>query len=419
MLSRRGAAGAATLDIPWRFAPGANNRYDPVSNPGGVISFATSENALMLDEIHDFAQQHASIPALAYTYRFSTEGGPRFPVAMAAHMNEYFSPVQSVEAEHIITGTGLTAMHELLGFSIADPGDGILVSGPVYGRFELDFGNTSALRMVYANVHGADALAPEVVSSFQEALDTAAPRGVQVKALLIVNPHNPLGRTYPAQTLRAIMAFCEHNSIHLISDEVYALSTYAKDVKFAQGFTSVLSIDPAGLIDTNRLHVLYGMSKDFAAAGLRLGCLVTRNAALRRAVSCNMRFHNPSGLSVAIGTAILEDREFVASFTALSRQRLLSARDYTVSVLAEAGVRCEPANAGFFVFMDLSPWLSPPLSQTANDDERQSCEFALAEKLLDAGVGLHPGEEHAERAGQFRLVFSSHDRETLELGLAR
>lgn len=56
-----------------------------------------------------------------------------------------------------------------------------------------------------------------------------------------------------------------------------------------------------------------------------------------------MRFHNPSGPSLVIGAAILEDREFVASFTALSWSRLRSGRDYTVSVLAEAGVRCEPA----------------------------------------------------------------------------
>lgn len=29
-----------------------------------------------------------------------------------------------------------------------------------------------------------------------------------------------------------------------------------------------------------------------------------------------------------------------------------------------------------------------------------------AKKMLDAGVGLHPGEEHAENEGQFLLVFS-------------
>jgi hypothetical protein len=44
MLSVRGAKSAASQDIPWRFAPGGNNRYDAVTNPTGVISFATAEN---------------------------------------------------------------------------------------------------------------------------------------------------------------------------------------------------------------------------------------------------------------------------------------------------------------------------------------------------------------------------------------
>ena len=44
MLSKRGIESAASQDIPWRFAPGGSNRYDPVSNPNGVISFATAEN---------------------------------------------------------------------------------------------------------------------------------------------------------------------------------------------------------------------------------------------------------------------------------------------------------------------------------------------------------------------------------------
>lgn len=39
--------------------------------------------------------------------------------------------------------------------------------------------------------------------------------------------------------------------------------------------------------------------------------------------------------------------------------------------------------------------------------------------MLAAGVGLHPGEEHAEKPGQFRLVFASQDRETLAVGLKR
>jgi len=49
--------------------------------------------------------------------------------------------------------------------------------------------------------------------------------------------------------------------LHLISNEVYALSVHSHDAEDLSQFTSVLSFDPEGLINTDRLHVLYGMSK--------------------------------------------------------------------------------------------------------------------------------------------------------------
>lgn len=57
------------------------------------------------------------------------------------------------------------------------------------------------------------------------------------------------------------MTFCEERQIHMISDEVYALSVYDTTEKDLPKFTSVLSIDPKDVIDPQRLHVLYGMSK--------------------------------------------------------------------------------------------------------------------------------------------------------------
>lgn len=63
--------------------------------------------------------------------------------------------------------------------------------------------------------------------------------------------------------------------------------------------------------------------------------------------------------------------------------------------------------------MDLSPYLPGDISD--NNNER---EFALAQKFLDAGVFLHPGEEHGKWPGWFRLVYS-HEEEVLQEGLKR
>lgn len=55
MLSQRGLKSATSQDIPWRFAPGGNNRYDPVRNPGGVVPFGTAENVSHSDNLVTFS----------------------------------------------------------------------------------------------------------------------------------------------------------------------------------------------------------------------------------------------------------------------------------------------------------------------------------------------------------------------------
>ncbi|KUJ21837.1 PLP-dependent transferase [Mollisia scopiformis] len=417
MLSNRGTKYAQSQDIPWGFAPGGSDRYDKVSNPNGVISFSMAENSLVHQELEDFVPKNVTIPAEAFAYRYSAGGGLRFPIAMANHLNEYFDPHSPVNPDDILTAAGLTAIDEMIAFALGDPGDAVLVSRPIYGRFELDFGNTAGLKIVYTDMEGVDTFAPEIVGKYQKALDASNAMGVKIRFLMIVNPHNPLaGRCYPETTLKEIMKFCQTNDIHLISDEVYALSVYDTESDLPN-FTSALSINPSGLIDKDKLHVLSGMSKDFGSVGLRVGSLITQNAELKKAVSANMRFHNPSGMAIAVSTAILENRKFVASFLELARQRLRESRAYTAEVLDKAGIKYEPGNAGFFLYIDLSLYL-PDLKSTGPDAERGK-EFALAQKLLDGGVGLHPCEEQNDKAGHFRLVFSSFDRDTLAEGLRR
>jgi aspartate/methionine/tyrosine aminotransferase len=58
------------------------------------------------------------------------------------------------------------------------------------------------------------------------------------------------------------MRLCQRYRIHLISDEIYALSTWENpDFPNAVKFTSVSSIDLMGIIDPELVHVLWGMSK--------------------------------------------------------------------------------------------------------------------------------------------------------------
>jgi 1-aminocyclopropane-1-carboxylate synthase len=74
------------------------------------------------------------------------------------------------------------------------------------------------------------------------------------------------------------------------------------------------------------------------------------------------------------------------------------------------------SNAGFFIFLDLSPYLQN--RSNSSEVSYADPEIELAQSLLDAGVGLHPREEHWESPGFFRLVFT-HERSVLKEGLSR
>jgi 1-aminocyclopropane-1-carboxylate synthase len=211
------------------------------------------------------------------------------------------------------------------------------------------------------------------------------------------------------------MKFCQEHQIHLISDEVYGCSVFESGEQAVVPFTSALSINTAGIIDRNLLHVTYAMSKDFGAAGLRLGALITRNEELKKALLAVVRFHSPSGVSIAIGTAMLEDREWCRSFIATSQQRIAEAYKFVTGKLRNMGVPyLRGGNAGFFVWIDLSAYL-PSESEGLPQQER---EFALAQRFVDAGVFLHPGEEHSLVPGWFRMVYTM-ERGIVDEGLRR
>lgn len=134
-----------------------------------------------------------TLSAEDFLYRGSQAGGPQFPPALATHLNEYLQPYRPVTSDMIQCVGAATSMHDILAWGIANPGDGFLTSRPVYGRLELDFGNKSQVKVVYAETSAEDAFEPDVVSTFERALVRSNALGVRVKAVFIVNPHNPLG----------------------------------------------------------------------------------------------------------------------------------------------------------------------------------------------------------------------------------
>ncbi|KAL7269323.1 hypothetical protein RUND412_008020 [Rhizina undulata] len=418
-LSRRGAATVANGERMNTLIDFLSNAYDPETNPTGVISLGVAENAHMHEELVEFANKNLKIDEHTLTYGEGPFGSERLRAALSVFLNEHFNPAEPVHQEQIIVSAGVTSTSDLLAWVLTDAGDGILLGAPFYGAFVNDFRTRSSAAVVPVYFDGIDPFSIDAIDRYEAALLKSQQSRTPIRALVIINPHNPLGKCYNRETLVALLKFCQKHRIHLISDEIYALTVFKnKEYPDAVTFTSVLSIDLEGIIDKELVHVLYGMSKDFCANGFRIGaCITQHNKNLILGLRAVSMFGWPSGPSDLLSALILESCAFIDPFIAKNQQRLGESYEIVTTFLKERGIDYyKGGNAGVFIWVDLRFALPPPSDDLTTDVAR---ERALAQKFVDAGLYISTGEDFfSQESGWFRIIFSQ-PKDLLLAGLGR
>ncbi|KAI7251974.1 PLP-dependent transferase [Hortaea werneckii] len=278
-LAPRGAELADGPSLRELFGGILGDKYDKETNPNGMINIGTAENYTMIPEVSQYTQDHpVALTPDQLSYGEGPWGTPRLRRAMAHHMNKRFHPVAPIQPDDLLFANGVSTICELLGFSLASPGDAILMSSPIYQAFAVDFGTKAQVATMHVSFPpGMDQFSPAAVAEYERVLVASSSQtgGPQIRAILLCHPHNPLGRPYPRETLIEFMKLCEKYQIHLLSDEIYAMSVYSPTPPPSPSpFESILAFDSTPYISPSLLHVLYGLSKDFAAGGLRIGFLL-------------------------------------------------------------------------------------------------------------------------------------------------
>lgn len=263
---------------------------------------------------------------------------------------------------------------------------------------------------MFVDFEGVDQFSPEAVVKYEKALMQATREGIHIRGLMLCHPHNPLGQCYPRETIIALMKLCDKYVIHLVVDEIYALSVYDVPDPHAVKFESVLSWETDKYISPAYLHVLYGLSKDTAASGLRLGVIYSQNSELILAMGAISMFHWSGNVSEEIAISMLEDEKWMDQLLNTSRERLAASNVLVRKILEEEGVEYRKgANAGFFVWIDLRPFLA--VTEDANLDSRWAAELELMNRMIANSVFITSGESmSAEEPGWFRVVFSQDER---------
>ncbi|KAF1955285.1 PLP-dependent transferase [Byssothecium circinans] len=432
MLSTRGAqasAGAAKETEVWDVL---SDLHHPTANPAGFISLGVAENSLMHTTLRDFLHSKPLVDssAVSLTYGSGPTGSKSVRKALSTFVNAYFKPYAAVHASQIMATNGVSTAIEHCSWVFANSGDGILLGRPYYRAFIPDIGLRPGVKVVGVAFGGADPLGQECVKRYEKAILAEKEKGVKVRALMLCNPHNPLGRCYSKETVIDLMKLCQKYELHFISDEIYALSVWKNTVDkldtLPTPFTSALSIDTAGIIDPALVHVLWGFSKDFGANGIRLGAIISQNNPdfLRACHTCAI-YSSPSSLAENAAVAILSDENFLASYVQMNQERLSSAYAYAVNLLRRYDIEYRPgANSAFFLFVNLGKkYLENRREDTVVDPSKGEVESTVTQfiydRLMMKKIFLVLGDAvGAEEPGWFRLVFSQ-DKELVEEGIRR
>ncbi|ETI28398.1 hypothetical protein G647_00847 [Cladophialophora carrionii CBS 160.54] len=389
-----------------------HNQYDPTTNPDGIVALAIAENKLMRQEIVDHVNSNMNITPWHLTYGHGPAGSIGLRRAIAEFVTEVFKPRVAIGESHVAVCNGAGSAVDNLSFCLGEPGDGILVGRPLYVGFFPDIEARAKVKPVLVSFGDINPTSAEAVGFYEAALHESNAAGVKIRAILLASPHNPFGRPYDNDFLVGIMRLCAKYNIHLISDEVYAKSHFpSNDVPAPPPFVSVLSFDLQKYIDPTLIHVIYAMSKDFCANGVRIGAVISpSNGRVLKAFRAVASFTRASQLAEHAWLNLLTDKPFQQWYFPLLQQRMTESYEFTTSYLRKHNIPYNKASVTSFIWLDLSRYLK---------EDSVEAEIELNWKMAHGGVWVAMGASFAsERNGNFRITFAT-PRQELSMGLDR
>jgi alanine-synthesizing transaminase len=296
--------------------------------------------------------------------------------AVAAELSGRGMPVT---ADRVVITSGTSEGIELALTALAERGDDVLVPSPTYPLYTAVLAKVGA-HAVFYRTDPSNGWLPDV--EHVRSLVTAATR-----ALVVIDPNNPTGATYPADVRRALIEIADRHNFPLLADEVYA------DLAFDGPVPPIASLQPdAPIISFSSL------SKAYLAPGWRAGWLAAGRTERLDDVLAGIkkladgRLCSTGPMEHGIVAALTGDRSHQASFRAALRERA----ELTVKRLgAIEGITVTAPSAAFYAM----PRVTLPPGVTDED-------YVLG-LLRATGVLCVYGSGFGTRAeeGYFRVVF--------------
>lgn len=180
-------------------------------------------------------------------------------------LTEYYNKLgYNIKPENILVTVGGSEAITIAMQTCVNEGDEIIIPEPFYANYN-GFACMSnvVVKPILSYIENGFALPP--IAEFEKLITE------KTKAIIICNPNNPTGYLYSREELEALKTLCLKYDLFLFSDEAYREFCYD-----GREFISPMHLD--GLDE--HVVIMDTVSKRYSACGARLGCLITKNAAV-------------------------------------------------------------------------------------------------------------------------------------------
>ena len=318
-------------------------------------------------------------------------GFPSFKKAIAKAMKERKN--EDVNPDFVLPIDSAARGMKVIADAVLQPGDEVIVFDPVDFLFRTSMESDGAKVILFPTNLQSDCVSLEGLE------DYITPK---TKMLGFCNPHNPMGMLYKKEDLDYLLRLSEKYGFYIMNDEIWSDMIYPECE-----FTSLLHF---GAERNARTLTVYGFSKTFGLAGLRIGCVYTMNQEMYdRVVKASLVDTTIGGidaLSQIAGEAALKyGFPRVDAF----RAQIAENRDYALARIEKMpGIKCHKPQATFVLFPDITGtgWDPVELIDVLKEKYRVA--------LVPGGARFFgPGSE-----GHIRICLST-SHEVLEEGLNR
>ena len=304
---------------------------------------------------------------------------PGIAAAREAIAAEYTGRGWPVSANRVLVTAGTSEAIDLALTALVDEHGEVLVPMPTYPLYTAVIAKLGA-RAVYYRTDPSHAWLPD----FDHLARVVTPAA---RALVVIDPNNPTGATYPREVRRQLLDFASTHGLVVLADEVYGDISY-------QG-----PLPPIGSLDADAPVISFSsLSKGYVAPGWRTGWLaIGRSPRMEDLVVAlkklaDGRLCSTVPMQHAIQSALTGDRSHQAAFRSALQERA----DVTTRALqAMPGMSCIAPTAAFYAL----PKLALPPGKTDHDYVLALLRATGILCVHGSGFGTSPAD------GFFRIVF--------------